>query len=778
MRLLSFLLTLTLILLFGSTTFAAPEAHILRIDPRTSQNKGAPVLTSVIEVVQTKRISDATVHCANARGSSLYSCMSAALEKPYALYTPFSFPHQKALFSVKVGGTPHLAKYVSHAKWGDSLQQPGVGTAWLVLIDADSRIRGGFDDAKAVASRFVSSMGPNDIVNVMFFNDRQVVKDSKWIVSAQKNRALSTINSVSSTYRSQGRNRSLLTIIKNAATDGFKALGNVGENVPVPLHQAMVVLSTGFGGTDPSTTGPGAIQLQKYMTGGRFPETNTALPKAPVPVISIWFPHRTYDEFKQNSMEFMQNMANPEIGGFFTIVQGGGGGRAANIVNAVRARFARMQIVKWRAACIEPSPTQTFSLNFNDVKPPILGDNSFKEVPVGIDPTAWPLDVNTNYTQEMVKRDEGVYPGGTFKVYGDFCWGGDKSRAEVYFLPAGQQLPTALAGANIEQAKRTQQQLIAMGMKGKAIEASDTYVTFEVPDEEKILHGSGNAAVVRVVIYDNVARRTSGVTADSIVQLKGTTRPFPIMWVLGGAFALVVLALLVVVIVRSGGRGRAAPPPPPPPQPPYGGGYGSPPGGGGYNPQGGGYGAPPAGGGYPPPGGGGYPPPGGGGYGAAATPAPAVAAAANPAGAGAGAGAAPAAPSPEFLYGNQEPKVGITNDIPAGTSAPPPNPYASGPETTSRATLQGSAGVFTVMPGVEMKAGRDGSQCGILLSEPRVSAVHATLKVEGGQLLVRDEQSNNGTLVNGNRLSAGVWNPVTNGSLIRFGPVEFSVRLE
>jgi pSer/pThr/pTyr-binding forkhead associated (FHA) protein len=83
-----------------------------------------------------------------------------------------------------------------------------------------------------------------------------------------------------------------------------------------------------------------------------------------------------------------------------------------------------------------------------------------------------------------------------------------------------------------------------------------------------------------------------------------------------------------------------------------------------------------------------------------------------------------------------------------------------------------------VLPGSEMRVGRDGAQCGILLTEPRVSGVHASAKIEAGQLLVRDDNSNNGTLVNGNRLNPGVWTPVPNGSLVRFGPVEFNVRLE
>ena len=750
-------LALVLGLLTPALAIAAPEAHIMRIDPRASQASGDPILTTVIEVVQPKRVSDAIAPCASMTGGAQFDCMSQALEKPYSLYTPFPFPEKNAIFTVNVDGTDQPAKFVSKEGWGQSLQQPSVGTAWLILVDADKRMGSSLDDAKQVAERFVSSMGANDIVNVMFFNDRQVVKDSKWQSAAQKARASSLIGSVTSTYPAHGRNRSLATIIKTAATDGFKSLGNVGEGVTVPLHQAMVLLSSGFGGTDPMTTGPGALQIQQYMSKGRFPEDNTALPKAPVPVISVYFPYRSYDEFKQNSMDFMQNMANPEIGGFFTVMQHGQGDHAGAIVNVVRTRFSKMHIVKWRVSCIAPTVTQTFKLVFNNVKPPILGDNSFKDVPVGIDPSTWPLDVNMKYTEDRAK-DNPVYPGGKFKVYGNFCWGGEKARAEVYFLPAGQQVPAALGSTDIDKAKRTQQQLIAMGMKGTAVEASDTYVELQAPDKDKILQGSGNQAVVRVILYDNKAHRTSGVTADSILQLKASSAPFPILWVLGGLFGVVVLALLVVVIVRGGGKKRGGGPPPAAPvvaggAPPYGGapgGYGPPPGG----PPGGYAAAPPAG------------PPAGGGYG------PPPAAAAPPA-------AAPPV-NPEFMYGGQGQgqQFGAPADQ-AGHQAPPPDPYAAGGGGGgSRATLQGAAGVFTVMPGMEMRAGRDGGQCGILLTEPRVSGVHATVKLEGGQLLARDEHSNNGTLVNGNRLTPGIWTPVPNGSLVRFGPVEFNVRLE
>jgi FHA domain len=719
--------------LFALSALASPEAKILRVDPRAAQENGNPILTTVVEVSQSKRVSDATAACASLTGNGQLDCMSQALEKPFALYTPFPFPSANAIFTVTVDGTDIPAKFVSDAAWGDSLQQPGVGTAWLILIDADRRMGKDFDDARQLAQQLVVSMGANDIVNVMFFNDRQVVKDSKWVNAAQKARVASLINTNTETYASSGRNRSLLTIIKTAATDGFGALGNVGDDVAVPLHQAMVVLSDGFGGADPSTTGPGALQLQQYLTGGRFPEDNTALPKAPVPVISVWYPANTLDEFRQNSLEFMQNLANTDIGGFFTIMREGQGNRSNAIVSTVRQRFSKMHIVKWRASCVAPSVTQSFKLVFNNVKPPILGDNTFKDVPVGIDPSTWPLDVNIQYTQDLAKSQGGVYPNGQFKVYGDFCWGGEKDRAEVYFLPSDQPVPAALAGTDIEQAKRAQQQLIAMGMKGTALEASDTFASFQAPDKDKILAGSGDQAVVRLVIYDNKAHRTSGVTSASIIQLKGTTQPLPLILILSGLLAIVVIALLIIVIVRSGGKKRG------------GGGGGAPPApvvGGGYPGQG--YGAPPAQGYGPPP----------GGYGPPGQHAPAV--------------------SPELMYGSGQPGQAYGGQAPA-PQAPPPNPYGG---SAASALLQCSAGVFTVLQGQEMRAGRDAAQCGIALAEPRISAVHATFKLESGQLVVRDEHSNNGTLVNNNRLSPGVWAPVPNGSVVRLGPVEFTARVQ
>ena len=74
--------------------------------------------------------------------------------------------------------------------------------------------------------------------------------------------------------------------------------------------------------------------------------------------------------------------------------------------------------------------------------------------------------------------------------------------------------------------------------------------------------------------------------------------------------------------------------------------------------------------------------------------------------------------------------------------------------------------------------GRDPAQCGVFLQEPRISGVHATLRFDGGQLWVRDESSNNGTYLDGARIAAASWTPVAPGGQLRFGPVDFAVRLD
>jgi hypothetical protein len=658
---------------------AAPEAHILRIDPRASQSEGAPVLTTVVELVQTKPLNQSTGACASMTGDAELDCIADALQQPGALWTPIEFPEQNAYLTVSVDEADIPSKFVSKERWGAIAQQEGIGTAWLVLVDAAAGMGARFDEAKTVAGSFVGSMRPNDIVNVMFFNDRGVVSSSGW--TADKNVATTFLGSVQRTFPAQGRTRPLGQIIQNGATDGFKELGNVGLNVKVPMHQAMVVLSSGASGTDAASVGPAAKFLSQFMTKGRFPEDNIALPKMPVPIVSIWFPSRQLEELFENSRQFMENLANTEIGGFYSIVRDGQASRADRIIQAVRARFDKLWVVKWQVSCVAPAITQTFKLFFKNTDVTIAPDASFQNVPVGIDPQMWPLDIDVEATQREAEKNP-VHPGGTVKIFGTFCWAGKKERAELYLVPKNQEVPESLKGGSLEDAKNAQRTLIEAGMRGSSTTSTDTFVEFDVPDKTKFLSGKGEKMTARMIVFDNGSKRTSALTSDKILTLRASEAPLPYLLIGGGAFGGVVVLLLIVSIVRGGGgnrRGAAAPPPPPPR-------------------------------------------PGGG--------------------------------------------------------APAPMPRAPQPAFVSRATLSGAAGLFTITPGGEFRAGRDGAACQILLSEPRVSGTHATLKIEGGALLLRDEGSNNGTALNGQRIAAGAWTPVPNGSSIRLGPIDFTVTLE
>src|ERR1019366_7639541 len=123
-------------------------------------------------------------------------------------------------------------------------------------------------------------------------------------------------------------------------------------------------------------------------------------------------------------------------------------------------------LIHWTMSCINSSVEQTFNLVFENTKPAIAPDGTFKDVPLGVDPTQWPLDVDVAKTTKAA-QDNPLYPGGQFTVYGDFCWSGDKTRG-----------------------------------------------------------GAGDNPVSHLVIYDNKAHRASAMDAATVLSLKATKKPF------------------------------------------------------------------------------------------------------------------------------------------------------------------------------------------------------------------------------------------------------------
>src|SRR5687767_15485264 len=104
--------TLLAILLFVRSSRAAPEAHILRIDPRAGVTDGQPVLTSVIELVQFTPMSEVVTNagCGSQRGDALLDCISGAVEAKNVMWKAFPFPDAGAQLLVRVDGGENPAK--------------------------------------------------------------------------------------------------------------------------------------------------------------------------------------------------------------------------------------------------------------------------------------------------------------------------------------------------------------------------------------------------------------------------------------------------------------------------------------------------------------------------------------------------------------------------------------------------------------------------------------------------------------------------------------------
>jgi hypothetical protein len=704
-----------LVALIAPVASAAPEAHLLRIDPRSSTEDNSPVLTTVVELLQHKSMSNLSSQCAHLRGNDGLACMSDKLDKSRALYSPFKFPRENAEFLVTVDGRDIPSELLSVEKWGEKKKEKGVGTAWLLMIDASGQMGARFPEAKAVAKAFVSRMGPNDIVDVMFFNDQSIVKHSKW--KAKKGDVTRFIDSVGTTFPKQGRTKTLFSIVQQGVTDGFLSLGNVGKDINVPLHQAMVLLSDANAGTDVNSAAAGALKLRDYLTRGRFPEDNTTQPKMPLPVVTVWFPNRAQDEVFANARQFMENLANPEIGGAFFIVMPGQS-KGNNIARAVIERFDLMNIVKWKVPCLRPKVTQDFQLVFKNFEQPIKGD-ACTECPLGQSPKLWPLDIDYEQTEAYAKKNP-IYPGGTVKIFGTFCWGTEVERAELYMLPRNQPAPQSLEGKSLEEAQKARNALIRSNMRGIAINGGDTFVEFELPDSAKWLKGKDKKFTARLVVFDSRAGRSSPVTSDKILTLKAQEEPVNYILIGGATFGGVVILLLLVNLFVGGGRSKRRRPTQPRP--------------------------------------------------VVAAPGPAPAPAPIPAplpGPGPAAGPAPAPVAPGG------------GGHPGGTM--PVDPAAGGLATgalPTQASLEGNPGIYPITAGKELKVGRDPGLSDICLTEPRVSGRHASLKFEDSQLFVKDEGSNNGTYLNNGKIQSHAWVSVPPGATLRFGPIEFTVRFE
>ena len=219
---------------------------------------------------------------------------------------------------------------------------------------------GRFGDARAIAHEFIEAMQPNDLIDLIFFDDVQVVNDSQVEdVQASAPTSANALNEFKSTMPSHGSDRALFTQIKKMTQDAFGALGNSRRARPGAAAPGDGACSrTAPAAAIPRARRPARTSSTSTSTTGRFPQDNTSLPKTPLPVISIWFPNPSSlieNIYRNNEAQFMQSLANPEIGGFFDIVkEGEGAAKGKTIIGLVRARFNAMWIVHWELSLHQP----------------------------------------------------------------------------------------------------------------------------------------------------------------------------------------------------------------------------------------------------------------------------------------------------------------------------------------------------------------------------------------------------------------------------------------
>ena len=362
-------LTFAALVLGAAPAAAGPEAHLFRVDARAS-----PTITTVIEVSQPRRIADVTTSCARLTGNAQLDCLGDTLERPLALAAPLAFPAQNALFTVAFGRSDSPLTFESSARWGDSSALPGVGTAWLVLVDASAAAAPRLADAREIAQAFVDSLRPGDVASVVYFDEAGVSLASRW--SGDKARASLALGQAPSPDASRGPKKPLAEVIKAAANESYADLFSSG--VTAPLHQAMVLLSPGGPGEGSGRAGAAAIR--ESLARGRFGGS----PRMPVPVISVWLPSGSAPP--KEARDLMEGVASPDLGGFFTAVRAGRKGRGPSIVSAVRARFDSMVLVRWKLTCSLFGRTQSWKLAFNNTIPPVAGDASFTDAPFNAPP--------------------------------------------------------------------------------------------------------------------------------------------------------------------------------------------------------------------------------------------------------------------------------------------------------------------------------------------------------------------------------------------------------
>lgn len=577
------------LLLAATSSLARAETAqvtFLRImpEPTIDEKLGTPTLPMIVQYGKATPINAFEEGCwgkatpwASDQVQAALKCMSSAIEaKGY--YKADEFPKDDARIVNIVGKQPAPMEIVDATKFGEATDEHA-GVAFLVLLDASNGMGKRLPEAQAIAVALVNSLGEHDAVMVRVMDDQGVKAKTKWIPKAKAADAIKIIKSVGATYPSSGKPNSLVSRVQKETLGSFQELINDEvDGGGIPMMQSLVLISCGSDNTPGGMAGGAeAMILHEKLVKGDLGIEGMRLP---IPVISIWTPSGDWTtqygvQGQQRNAEFqyMQNMATPEVGGYFDIVQDGEVGKGAKIAKLVRQRFDEMTLLSVKANCLEPSGEQAFKLGFDGGEKKVI-PAQWSGVTVAFDWTKWLLTVNKKTTEDAVAKKP-LQPGESFSVFGDFC-SPEASSYEGYFVTESDaaEVKKASSDKTGKKAKELLQSLAAKGQKAETVAAGPTEVKFKVPATPSLFENKPDTFNLSFVLLDTKALRVSARDQKGVLNLKAAKPPINKLLIVSAIGGGVVLILLIAILARSGGGGgrakrgrRGGAPPAPAPMP-------------------------------------------------------------------------------------------------------------------------------------------------------------------------------------------------------------------
>lgn len=178
---------------------------------------------------------------------------------------------------------------------GEGTTEPaGCGPrAWLVMIDSSQAMKQRFGDVQKIAGALIEGLGGDDFVQVQFFDDVAVVKQSLWLKAGESQPAEDLVTS-SAPLPAKGRHKALASIVE----------AGLAANPGTPSNAVLTVVVL--------TDGDGAIgsEADAARIGSSSQEG----------VIVLWFPRPMPEEMLDHAQQYARGMAGPR--GLFVAFDG------------------------------------------------------------------------------------------------------------------------------------------------------------------------------------------------------------------------------------------------------------------------------------------------------------------------------------------------------------------------------------------------------------------------------------------------------------------------